>query len=157
MRKLFEIRYFNPLNTQHQIYKPLFGNFYRALMFCASCLQREINMPYSTKWTTLTRANKSIFVLTVFALSLLVLGFSTPLWISISVKFKTDFRSEIFEVVEKQYIGLWQWCYKHYGCFDLSFLAKLFSIYTKIISNVNKDEKLDMIVNKVNKIMSIYF
>lgn len=114
-------------------------------------------MPYSTKWTTLTRANKSIFVLTVVTLALLVLGFSTPIWISISVE--TDALIELFEFADKQYIGLWQLCFKHYGCVDLSLLAKQFSIFTKIINdNGNKDETLNMIINKVNKIisMSIY-
>lgn len=70
--------------------------------------------------------------------------FSTPLWIVISVE--TDFHSEIFEVVEKEYIGLWQWCFKHYGCFDISLLAKEFSIYTNIIKKKNRNEILDMII-----------
>ncbi|CAC5373313.1 unnamed protein product [Mytilus coruscus] len=86
------------------------------------------------------------------ALFLLVFGFSTPFWVLIAVE--TDFNSEPFDVVEMEYIGLWQWCFKHNGCFDLSLLAKESSIYTKIINKRNRNEILDMIINKDNRTIS---
>lgn len=112
-------------------------------------------MPRSTKWIHLSRENKVIYVLTMVALFLLVLGFSTPFWMLISldtVNSDVEIHDESFNIIEKEYIGLWQWCFNYYGCIDLSLLAKYFS-YTKYIRKRN--ENLEKMINKTSRIISM--
>ncbi|XP_063410696.1 uncharacterized protein LOC134693726 [Mytilus trossulus] len=113
-------------------------------------------MSCSSKWYFLTKLNKVIFTVTLVALCLLVLGFLTPFWILISVEFFFHEYSRnievysFYELPETEYLGLWQWCFKHYGCFDLSLLAKYFSTLYK------SDGREDTPIYKINSVINLW-
>lgn len=114
----------------------------------------------SSKWYILTKLNRVIFTVTLVALCLLVLGFSTPFWILISVKFNNGSRridrdvNFLFELPETDCVGLWQWCLKQYGCFDLSLLAKVYSTYINTIKAVDRLRE-NRPIFKINRIISM--
>ncbi|XP_071173966.1 uncharacterized protein [Mytilus edulis] len=95
-------------------------------------------------WKSLNVLNKCLLASTSVAIFSLIMGISTPFWITVHIpenslsftgNFQADFyvpskkfKAFLIKMIENdQYLGLWQWCIGGNGCIDLGWISMFIS------------------------------
>ncbi|XP_071173965.1 uncharacterized protein [Mytilus edulis] len=101
-------------------------------------------MACTESWKSLNVLNKCLLISTSVAIFSLIMGISTPFWITVhipenSVSFTENFEADFYvpsenfkafliKMIENdQYFGLWQWCIGGNGCIDLGWISMMIS------------------------------